>query len=575
MLSYLFGQPSCGCGAAPNTNMHDLQLDDEDPLLAYPLATADFGHPRSKSGASRQHHSGVVDHGRADTSTTEIQYVGQAALEAVTEKLQIGMEINNADVERLASPDFLSDDDFVVPIQCGFDTSNLARLIETNGPRAMAAAFVKARMRCESAAVGDAMTVRQWRSMVLEADGSLKPLLLTYVVLTALGSGILTMTAQDASRSFCLAALIHLNAEVVLWTYLLFGIGPDNADTRWPLRLLVRVVCFAGNIVMATAPLRPDGLAGPLAISTFVGMTAVSDTLCFWLGLFYFYYRLDICVRRIGLALLVHGLSSGIMVAGWINPLLFTDDGTTGLHNLATVLHTTATFLALVSVVHIFSAEFHLRAQQPSARSVGVMWGCTAAMLATMPPAIGLTWADLYRLVWTLDAKPIAFLPRGSLLYAHKVIASLGALVLVIYAMNEFNLAKQRPLAPMFSTFVGSSVWRRFRWASEQTAAEPSAFGGTEAEPQARNSRRTMTPPISPRSMKAVPWGSTETEPQTRNSRRTMTPPISPRSLKAVPSRWPTPPRAVMAHETRWNTPSQEMNEMRAGGMHPGLDVLS
>jgi len=292
-------------------------------------------------------------------------------------------------------------------------------------------------------------------------------------------------------------------------------------------------------------PLRPDGLASPVAIATFVGMTAVSDTLCFWLGLFYFYYRLDICIRRLGLALVVHGFSSSMMVAGWINPLLFTDDGTAGLHNMATVLHTAATFLALISVVHIFGADFNLRAQQPSARSVGIMWAFTAATLATLPPATGLTWADLYRLFWALDAKPIAFLPRGSLLYAHKLITSLGALALAMYAMNEFNLAKQRPLAPVFSTFIGSSIWRRFSWASEQTTAEPSALGRTATEPQGRNMRRTMTPPISPRSM------------------------------HPVPSRWPTPPRAVVANETHWNTPSREMNGMSAGGMHQGFDVLS
>lgn len=213
---------------------------------------------------------------------------------------------------------------------------------------------------------------------------------------------------------------------------------------------------------------------------------------------------------------------------------------------MATVLHTAATLLALISVVHIFGADFNLRAQQPSARSVGMMWACTAATLVTLPLATGLTWADLYHLLWALDTKPIAFLPRGILLYAHKVVTSLGALALAMYAMNEFNLAKQRPLAPVLSTFVGSNIWRRIRWASEQTTASPSAFGGR-----------------------------TETEPQNHNSRRTITPPISPRSMHAAPSRWPTPPRAVMADKTHWNTPSREMNEMPAGGMHQGFDVLS
>jgi len=412
----------------------------------------------------------------ADTTTNQVRYVSQAALESLQEKFRKGLEIHREDVSRLIYPERLGDEDMVVPVQLGSEYEDLPETLRKHGARGVAAAFVAARTRCEGNG-GEALTAKEWRNMIWEADGTFKPLLLAYIVLTAM-AGVLLAATRDASRPFCLVALLHLNPEPFLWSYLLLGPGLEGSDQRWLVRLAVRALYLAGDIVLLLGPTRADGLVSPVLLATYLAMAGISDAVCFWLGLFYYLYRLDSSIRRLGVGLLVHGFAFQIAACSYLNRSLFTADGTTGLHNWGWFLHCIMTFLALAIMVPIFNGKFNIRAQQPSVRSVCIMLACCLGNFIILFALAGedqpkaLMAGELEFL--GIHKKP-SFLPRGGLLVAYKVVTTIGGAGLALHALSEFNLARQRPLAPTLAAFVGSSIWSRLRWASESRASNVEA----------------------------------------------------------------------------------------------------
>jgi len=188
--------------------------------------------------------------------------------------------------------------------------------------------------------------------------------------------------------------------------------------------------------------------------AVFIVAAAVSDAACLWLGLFYYLYRVDMGARRLGVGLLVHGLIAQFQVMETLNPKLLLGNGATDLRGWAWFLYILTTlFVYYAAIVPLFRVRrLQLRSQSPSAISTGAIG---AGMVCTLLTVAVLASAGLPEV-----PEDPAFLPRGWLLAAYKVLSGLLASGLLVYTLGEYNDAKMRPLSPSVSIFIGSNIWR-------------------------------------------------------------------------------------------------------------------
>mmetsp|Transcript_1724 Transcript_1724/g.4307 ORF Transcript_1724/g.4307 Transcript_1724/m.4307 type:complete len:490 (+) Transcript_1724:98-1567(+) len=400
----------------------------------------------------------------ASSSPGRLRYVGKVALGGLAEKLKKGHEIRQEDLVTLAAPDKLPDSELLVPVQ--LDSTWIggveAAIQRHGGARGAAASLISARSRCEAMEGSEAITAKEWRALGLEADGVLKPYLFALVVFTALGAGTLLTMTRDASPPFLLSIMVsHIGPEIFLLTYLFFGPLPNGDDPRWRPRLAARSVYIIGCLIVTLAPTREsDDLAGPVGLSVFLGMAAISDAVCLWFGGLLCLRRPDLASRRLGAGLFCHGLAGQLAAAEFLHPGLFNStlekEDQHLLQGLGWVLMALVTAFSMSMIVPIFSIRcIDIRLQRPSMPAAGVVFALAAATVLCQPLIAGDV-PDLWG--------PPKFLPRGSLLAAYKMLSSIGGIVLALYTMNEFNIAKQRPLSPTFSTFIGSTIWRNLNW---------------------------------------------------------------------------------------------------------------
>lgn len=394
-------------------------------------------------------------------SNLRLRYVAQAGLTMLAEKVKKNQEVTPEELMRLAAPEQLPDSEKLVPVH--LDPSWVggvqAALQRNGGPRGAAIALIQARDKAEVATDGETISAKEWRALMREADGVLKPYLFSFVALTALCSGTLLTLAADASRQFLLLlTLPHVGSEVLFLTYFLFGPQPGAEDTMWKPRWAARLSYLVGSSVVALAPLRSDGLAGPLSVGTHVFMASLADAACLWLGVFLCVQRLEVASRRLGGSLVCHGIAGQLASLEFLNPDLFAASGVGNeeLRGWGWTLMVLATALSLIMIVPVFSARhLDMRTQHPSPRSAGVI--CALAFVTVLlQPLFALRLPDFSR-------EP-SFLPRGLLLTIYKMAASVGGVALSVYAVNAYNVAKQRPLSPTFATFVNSQIWRSLQW---------------------------------------------------------------------------------------------------------------
>lgn len=410
-------------------------------------------------------------------AVTRLRYVAQAGLAQLADKLRRHQEITQEELIRLAVPDNLPDNEKLVPVY--LDSTWIggveAAVSRNGGAQGAARSLIAGRDRAEVDTNGEIISAKEWRALARESDGVLKPYLLAFVAFTALGSGTLLTTAKDGSRRFLLLLLVpHVGPELFLVTYLLFGKfapatpaaaewrgvgprpGPASKDPRWKPRLGARLAYLLSFLVVALAPERPDGLAGPISVGVHVVMAALGDAICFWLGLALCTQCLEVASRRLGAALVAHGLAGQLAILEFLRPSLFGGEGMEELRGWGWTLTTLATALSLYMMVPIFGARrLDMRFVRPSTAAAGAICGLAFASAACAP-----------LLAWSLPdvMRQPSFLPRGGLLVIYKVVSSVGGMVLTLYAVNEYNNQRQRPLTPALATFVGSTIWRSLQW---------------------------------------------------------------------------------------------------------------
>mmetsp|Transcript_34902 Transcript_34902/g.56053 ORF Transcript_34902/g.56053 Transcript_34902/m.56053 type:complete len:164 (-) Transcript_34902:278-769(-) len=109
----------------------------------------------------------------------DIFYVCKAALEAVTEKVKKDEEITDDDVQKLAFPENLGDEEVMAPVDMagvGEDFDDVEQMVEKLGKKGTAEAFIKAAEHFQKSKgkypegeVPEPMTAKEWREL-LEAD---------------------------------------------------------------------------------------------------------------------------------------------------------------------------------------------------------------------------------------------------------------------------------------------------------------------------------------------------------------------------------------------------------------------
>eukprot|EP00443_Scrippsiella_acuminata_P108232 CAMPEP_0115768468 /NCGR_PEP_ID=MMETSP0272-20121206/104204_1 /TAXON_ID=71861 /ORGANISM="Scrippsiella trochoidea, Strain CCMP3099" /LENGTH=448 /DNA_ID=CAMNT_0003214513 /DNA_START=70 /DNA_END=1417 /DNA_ORIENTATION=- len=376
----------------------------------------------------------------ASSSPGRLRYVGKVALGGLAEKLKKGHEIRQEDLVTLAAPDKLPDSELLVPVQLD-STGSVAF---HGGARGAAASLISARSRCEAMEGSEAITAKEWRALGLEADGVLKPYLFALVVFTALGAGTLLTMTRDASPPFLLSIMVsHIGPEIFL------------------LNTFFLAHYIIGCLIVTLAPTREsDDLAGPVGLSVFLGMAAISDAVCLWFGGLLCLRRPDLASRRLGAGLFCHGLAGQLAAAEFLHPGLFNStlekEDQHLLQGLGWVLMALVTAFSMSMIVPIFSIRcIDIRLQRPSMPAAGVVFALAAATVLCQPLIAG----DVPDLCGHQN-----FCRGAALLAAYKMLSSIGGIVLALYTMNEFNIAKQRPLSPTFSTFIGSTIWRNLNW---------------------------------------------------------------------------------------------------------------
>jgi len=309
---------------------------------------------------------------------------------------------------------------------------------------------------------------------------------MAWIVLTSI-CGVLLSTTRDASRPFLIATLPHLVVEFFLWSYLLLGSDPGGSDTRRPMRLVFRALSVIAALIVAVGPY-PQGVAGPEVLTVYFVLAGFAEGISLWTGLFYYLYRLDVSMRRLGVAMFIHGFGFLIAALEYVNPALFEQNGTESLRNFGWVLFLAATCVGFVALVPIFKARgLNIRAQQPSIAAVCVICAATLGMV------LALVCLDISGYHSDILRKP-SFLPHGELLVACKVFSSLGSVALVVYAVNEYTLAMPKTSLPSFADVVmqvrsQSPVAGDSRWlqASRETTARwcPGSSGSPLEEDEA------------------------------------------------------------------------------------------
>jgi hypothetical protein len=225
-------------------------------------------------------------------------------------------------------------------------------------------------------------------------DDAIKPILLVYLVGSAIGSIFLAVLFDDGTRPFVLSTTLHLIPEVFVWTHLIFppavvattnnhgGNNRSNTSMMW----LIRSVYMMGWLVLCLGPSNAEtGKVGPLVAAVYMVMAGISDTLGVWLGLLMMTRRSHHGARRLGVSFFVHG--SAFHLAAYE---AFCPNGSAlgppELAGFAWIILLVASTAAFLTLPPLFAEPLDLRDQAPTGREKCFLVAGVLFSLLTIPP---------------------------------------------------------------------------------------------------------------------------------------------------------------------------------------------
>jgi len=434
--------------------------------------------------------------GSGGRSSARIRYVAQSGLDKLEAKLQKGIEITREEVVKLVTPEHLPDEALVIALEFGpaSDEDELSDLLKKHGPRGAVQRLVAARQRAQAGGMGESISAGQSKAIEGEFDSAFKPLVLAYVLSNASGALLASVSSRAPVLCWLLAALPRLLLEQLLWSSLLFGAEPAGSDKRWAWRWGVRTACLVADALIIVSSLSPDWIAkcevsevGPatdLSCHLYAISVGVSDSVCLWLGAFYYLYRRDLCMRRLGLALFLQGFAFQVAASAVLGGLARTgaassshrheaeeDEVQAGgeprgaLAALSTVMlmlrpsdlwpslfDTLARCGSCMLLVPVFGVRgLDLRAQQPSALASKLLFFTSVGTALSAPLIAWLRGRHLGVFFGAPVTARVIDLP------AYRLSSSILAVLLFAYAVQAYGLLMARQERPsLLGAFAAS-----------------------------------------------------------------------------------------------------------------------
>jgi hypothetical protein len=287
-------------------------------------------------------------------------------------------------------------------------------------------------------------------------EDAIKPILLLYLVGSAVGSIFLAVLCEDGTRPFVLSTTLHLIPEVFVWTHLIFppattttttiatleNNGNKNKKNRSSssspaLSMLwtIRSVYLAGWLILCLGPINAaTGKVGPVVAAVYMLMAGVSDTLGVWLGLLMMTRRSHHGARRLGVSFFVHGSAFHLAAYEVFCPHR-SALGPPELAGFAWIILLVASTAAFMTLPSLFTEPLDLRDQAPTAREKCFLVAGVLTSLLTIPPlAAGGGTPDTSAFL----ANP-TFLPRDpSIFFAYKTISPILSMIVTLRVLLAY-----------------------------------------------------------------------------------------------------------------------------------------
>jgi hypothetical protein len=271
---------------------------------------------------------------------------------------------------------------------------------------------------------------------------AIKPLLLVYLVGSAIGTLLFAVLSEDATMPFILSTCGHLLPEVALWTNMIFPPGTTRQNQQWMWRIRKMYLvgfgilfCF-GNASSHSSVQGSSHKIGFWVTAAYVIMAGVSDFLSFWLGLLFLTRRTHHGARRLGVAFCIHGaafhLTAYEFFAYGLRERLWGFDWMVGFSWIFLLLATVAAFL---SIPALFREPLDLRKEAPTPQERKfLMLGVLFSFITVPPLAAGGRAPNL-----TAILSDPTFLPTDPrLLVPYKMGCPLLSLILSLYVLIAY-----------------------------------------------------------------------------------------------------------------------------------------